>query len=172
LKFRFAALCALISLGAHAAPAATLEGTLFDGAKFSLAAERGQVVLVSFWSTDCLPCRKSMFELQRFEAEYRDRGVKVVMVGNDSAAKLTEFARSRGLTLVQMAQASARLSGWDHQPHELPVVYTIDRDGNIANRHAGLFRLRHLEVGAAGALAAPRASASVNSPVAAPSLTR
>lgn len=167
MKFRLAALCALISLGAQAAPA-TLDGELLDGGKFSLAAERGQVVLVSFWSPDCLPCRKSISELERFEAAFRGRGVKVVMVGNAAPAKLTEFARGRGLKLVQMAQSAARLTGWEHQPHELPVVYTIDRDGNIASRHAGLFRFRDLEAGANGALAAPRASAEVNSVMAAP----
>lgn len=166
MKFLLAALCALLSLGAQAGPAVTLDGELLDGGKFSLAAERGQVVLVGFWSTDCLACRKSLFELQRFEAAFRDRGVKVVLVGNDPPAKLAEFARSRGLKLAQMAQAGARLSGWEQRPHELPVVYAIDRDGNIASRHAGLFRLRDLEAGAALALAAPRASAPVNSPVA------
>ena len=49
------------------APAPAFELTLVDGGKISLADLKGQVVLLNFWATWCVPCRKEMPALDKLQ---------------------------------------------------------------------------------------------------------
>jgi len=42
--------------------------TALDGRVYSLAELRGKLVLVNFWGTSCMPCRKEMPEIERLYA--------------------------------------------------------------------------------------------------------
>jgi thiol-disulfide isomerase/thioredoxin len=48
-----------------------------------LAASRGQVVLVNFWATYCVPCRKEMPQLVAMAAKLRARGFQFVTISAD-----------------------------------------------------------------------------------------
>lgn len=125
------------------APTATLEATLFDGGAFSLEALRGKVVLVEFWSPSSLASRKSMGELQRFYADYRDRGVEVVAMSVDASDDARELLEQRGATFP----AGARNAATDNFPKAsggLPVLYLVDKRGVVRGAHGGLFNYRTL----------------------------
>lgn len=49
-------------------PAPDFEVTLIDGSKVTLASLRGQVVVLNFWATWCVPCRA---ELPLLDGYYR-----------------------------------------------------------------------------------------------------
>src|SRR5574342_1012414 len=61
------------------APAFSLTG--FDGRTVALSELRGQVVIVNFWASWCLPCREEAAYLERTWRKYRDQGV--VFIGVD-----------------------------------------------------------------------------------------
>src|SRR5690606_10286009 len=50
----------------------------FDGGTFRLAEQRGQVVIVNFWASWCVPCRDEAPILQGVWERYRERGVVLV----------------------------------------------------------------------------------------------
>ncbi len=54
-------------------PAPPIELGAMDGGRLSLAAFRGQVVLVNFWATWCPPCRTEMSSLVRLGQELAQR---------------------------------------------------------------------------------------------------
>jgi thiol-disulfide isomerase/thioredoxin len=65
-----------------------------------LAAQKGKVVLVDFWATWCVPCRKEMPEIAKLEAKLKAKGFVVVPVSadepeNESAAR--EFLAKSGI---------------------------------------------------------------------------
>ncbi len=56
-----------------------------QGKDFTLSSLRGEkVVLVDFWASWCVPCRKSYPHLKEVYNKYKDKGFEVVAVTNDS----------------------------------------------------------------------------------------
>ncbi len=66
----------------------------------TMAASKGKVVLVSFWATWCVPCRKELPELVKMAAKWEPKGLALVTVSGDEpemeeAAK--KFLRTTGV---------------------------------------------------------------------------
>lgn len=66
-----------------------------EGAPTSLRALRGEVLLVNFWATWCIPCRIEMPALSALQTTYEGRGAQVVTinldVGTDGPQKAAAF---------------------------------------------------------------------------------
>ncbi len=56
-----------------------------DGAKTSLAAFKGRLVLLNLWATWCVPCRQEMPSLDRLEASLGSDDFEVVAVNMDTS---------------------------------------------------------------------------------------
>lgn len=101
------------------------------GPNVRLSEHIGQVVVISFWGSDCDACRSQLQALQRDFARYRTQGLRVygVEVADDQTAAL-RFAHGTQVTfplLLDPAKAVARLYDVD----TLPLTVLIDRDGKI-----------------------------------------
>jgi thiol-disulfide isomerase/thioredoxin len=65
-----------------------------------IAAQKGKVVLVDFWATWCVPCRKELPELVKLEAKLRARGLALVTISADEVeneAGAREFLAAAGV---------------------------------------------------------------------------
>ena len=128
-----------------AADVPRLAAEMLDGSPYSLEDSRGFITLVSFWSPDSLASRKCIAELQRFHADYADRGVKVLAVSTlDDTNALRAFAAKRKLSLPVGTLGDHNLGPLPE--HQLPIVLVFDRDGTLVASRAGLFSYRVLEV--------------------------
>lgn len=106
------------------------------GRNVSLAAYRGQVVLLDFWATFCAPCVAALPELQALHARLAPRGFAVI--------GLTVADR---LPLVKKATANAKVAYpvllstpevWNaYKVNALPSLILVGRDGRIVKRYGG-----------------------------------
>jgi thiol-disulfide isomerase/thioredoxin len=106
----------------------------------SLAELRGRVVLVDFWATWCVPCRRSMPAIEKLWKTYRDQGLTVVSINveNDAAgarAFAERFQPRLDFPLFVDDGAAQAVYRVDSIPH----LVLIGRDGRIDLVHVGGF---------------------------------
>lgn len=114
-----------------------------EGRLQSLAQWRGRPLLVNFWATWCPPCVEEMPELQRVRDAYLARGVEVIGIGIDNAARIAAFRDRHRLTLpllVAGVGGSELNRSLGNAGGALPYTVLIDADGRIRERHLGQVR--------------------------------
>jgi thiol-disulfide isomerase/thioredoxin len=68
-----------------------------QGASHSLAELAGNIVVVNFWATWCVPCREEMPAFARLQERWADRGVRFVGLAQDDPEKVARFGREVGV---------------------------------------------------------------------------
>ncbi len=123
-------------------PAPAYEATTLDGAKTSLGALRGKVVLLNVWATWCVPCREEVPYLESLYQQESARGLEIVGVSVDargSESAIGDFRRDFKMTYPiwldpdQNVQTLYRALG-------VPASYLIDRDGVLRWQKLGAIR--------------------------------
>jgi thiol-disulfide isomerase/thioredoxin len=121
------------------APAPLIAFADAEGAPVSLADFRGKVVVLNFWATWCVPCRKEMPTLDALQQALGPRGLEVVAIstGPSDLAKIRRFYGEAGvdnLTVYIDAQmAVSRGMG----VAGLPATLVIDPEGREVGRMLG-----------------------------------
>jgi len=124
----------LLAARFHAAPGVAAPDfalRALAGPNVRLSEHIGQVVVISFWGSDCDACRAQLRALEQDFGRYQAQGLRVygVEVADDQTAAL-RFARGTRVTfplLLDPAKSVARLYDVD----SLPMTVLIDRDGKI-----------------------------------------
>jgi peroxiredoxin len=126
--------------GEERAEAPAFELPLATSGTASLAAVRGDVVLVNFGATWCPPCRHELPALQALESALSASGLRVLAVSVDAGSTdaLARFAEDRELrfpVLHDRDQAVARRYGVG----AYPTTVVVDRAGRVVVRLSGAF---------------------------------
>jgi cytochrome c-type biogenesis protein len=108
-----------------------------DGQNFSVERLRGNVVLLNFWATWCIPCREEIPILNAMQKELGAQGLRIVGASlEDTAAAIQEYqndvARFEYDVVVGGSDAQAKFGGTP-----LPTTYLIDRSGRIRQKITG-----------------------------------
>ena len=136
-----------------AAPALDLP-RLGGGPNFDLAANRGKVVVVNFWASDCAPCKEEMPRLVSFAGTWSGRGVVVVGVDVDELAKgpAQAFAHRYGATYPMVFDPTgSTVDPWG-VGEGTPQTFFVDRRGRIVDHVLGPVSTAALAAGAQRAL--------------------
>lgn len=122
-----------------ALPAPDFERPALDGDPFRLADHRGEVVLVNFWATWCLPCKVETPDLVALQAELQDEGVRFVGVSLDEGGfdDVRPFADEFGVNYPLVLDDGALLEPYGGLV-ALPTTLLVDRDGVVRYRLRGL----------------------------------
>src|SRR6185503_4345632 len=107
--------------------------TDLSGKPISNESLKGNVALLDFWATWCVPCRKSMPELQAIHEKYKSRGLRVVGISIDEGgpAKVKKFVAAKKFT-YPIAVDSDKQPAWDaFRVKAVPAAYLLDRNGRI-----------------------------------------
>jgi cytochrome c biogenesis protein CcmG/thiol:disulfide interchange protein DsbE len=114
--------------------------TLVDskGASVRLSDYKGKVVLLDFWATWCHGCKTEIPWYMEFQQKYRNKGLSVIGVAMDEdgwkSVKPYIEETKINYTIVVGNEELAKKYGAD----SLPVTLLIDREGKIAESHAGM----------------------------------
>jgi peroxiredoxin len=102
------------------------------GEKVRLSALKGTVVVLDFWGTWCLPCKKASPELQKLTDAYKEKGVKVfgLAVRETNNEKPIAYMKDNSYTygLLLKADEVAKL----FRVKVYPSYFVIAKDGEIA----------------------------------------
>ena len=109
-----------------------------EGRRVTLAEQRGEIVLVNFWASWCVPCRKEFPVLKRFLADNDD--VRLLGVTyQDSVGDARRFMEEQGATWPGLQDPGGRIArSWGvGLSSGLPQTWVVDGDGVVRGRHLG-----------------------------------
>ena len=118
--------------------APNFELTLFDGEKVSLESLRGQVVVINFWATWCVPCRTELPTLDAYYRIQRPHGMRVFAVATEDSVPQQ---RLKALFDKLAVQAVRRVKGPYAPMKAVPTNFVIDREGIVRYAQAGALDL-------------------------------
>ncbi|HEY0379119.1 MAG TPA: TlpA disulfide reductase family protein [Pyrinomonadaceae bacterium] len=115
-----------------------------DGKTYDVGSLRGQVVLVSFGATWCLPCKEELKALEQLKKEYKDKPVKFVWIsieGEDevSDGNLRDYARGLKLSFPVLRDPDRTIFARYSPRLRMPTVLFFDREGKLSlPNHVGM----------------------------------
>ncbi|HET9524551.1 MAG TPA: TlpA disulfide reductase family protein [Pyrinomonadaceae bacterium] len=128
--------------------AANVVGTEIDlalkdlsGTEQRLSAFKGRIVILNFWATYCIPCRKEMPDLAAIQNEYAAMGVQVIGASTDVAedrAKVLQFVRETKVNFpIWMGATTADMIRFGLGA-ALPGTVIIGKDGRVVKVISGV----------------------------------
>jgi thiol-disulfide isomerase/thioredoxin len=130
---------------AQAAIGADAEIVLKDlfGAEQRLSSYRGRIVVLNFWATYCIPCRKEMPDLAAIQNQYAAFGVQVIGAAADdltAVPKVRAFIKEAKVNFpVWLGSTAADMERFG-LGSALPGTLVIGRDGKIVASIRGVIK--------------------------------
>lgn len=144
-----------------------IELTLKDlsGVEQSLAGLKGRIVILNFWATYCIPCRKEMPDLAAIQNEFGALGVQVIGVNTDdpeSRKEVVQFVKETKINFPVWLNGST-----DHMLRfglgtALPGTVVIGQDGRVKKVISGVVDQAVLRKEIEALLAVARTNVSVS----------
>ena len=99
---------------------------------------RGQVIVLNFWATWCVPCRVEMPSFEKLYRRYRSEGVIVLAVTLDKNAgqKIKSFVHKYGISFPVLLDEKGEAEQL-YPSMTIPFTYVIDREGRVVARVDG-----------------------------------
>jgi len=109
------------------------EFTLKDlsGKTWAFSELRGKVVLVNFWATWCPPCRKEMPDLETLYGRFGSKGLVVLGISDEEAAKVEPFIRERKVSFPVLLDPERKVNEM-FVVEGIPKSFVYDREGKLA----------------------------------------
>lgn len=115
----------------------TLSTAAHTAETLDLAKYRGSVVVLDFWASWCVPCKRSFPWLNEMHARYADKGLVIIGVNVDKDAD-----EARAFLEKYPAQFRIHYDPDGELAEEfgvrgMPSSFVIGRDGQLAAQHLG-----------------------------------
>jgi len=99
------------------------------------SAKPRQVVVLSFWSTWCQPCKEEIPRLTKLAGEFKGRPVRFFLISTMESQSTTDDSiralyKARSYTLQCLLDATDRI-GMRYNARVLPLLVVIDKQGVI-----------------------------------------
>lgn len=126
------------------ADGATFKLKGLDGKTYDSATLRGEVLVVSFGATWCVPCTWELVAIEELKEEYTGKPVRFFWVSIEEKARtsdnlLRHYAKERELTIPVLRDPEAALFSRFSSTTRIPLVVFYDREGRfVAPAHRGM----------------------------------
>lgn len=111
------------------------------GSEQSLAQYKGRIVVLNFWATYCVPCRKEMPDLSAIQNEFAALGVQVIGASTDEAEdrpKVLQFIKDVKINFPVWLGATSADTLRFGVGTALPATVIIDKDGKVYKTISGI----------------------------------
>jgi len=120
-------------------PAPDFTLATLDGQGHRLRDLRGKVVFVNLWATWCPPCREEMPSMVRFYEGFKDRGVEILAVSEDTDGEaLRKFVTKYRVTFPVLRDENKRVYQL-YRATGVPETHLINKRGVIEASTIGPF---------------------------------
>jgi thiol-disulfide isomerase/thioredoxin len=115
-----------------------------DGKTYDSAALRGEVLVVSFGATWCVPCTWELVAIEELKVEYEGKPVRFFWVSIEEKERtsdnlLRHYAKERRLSIPVLRDPEAALFSQFSTTTRIPLVVFYDREGRfVAPAHRGM----------------------------------
>lgn len=130
-------------------PAPVISGTTLAGQRLNIASWRGQVVVINFWGSWCVPCRREAPVLRRVADDTRVLGVRFVGIDiRDNPAAGLAFEQHYGIPYPSISDPGNLIAArfGTAAPAATPSTYILDGRGRIAWAWFGATTYSQLEL--------------------------
>jgi thiol-disulfide isomerase/thioredoxin len=105
------------------------------GSTIDLSQYKGQVVMINFWASWCVPCRKEMPLLDSIYKKYKPLGFTLLSVNVEPEQKDAEnFLKQTPVSFPVVFDAKSKVSGL-YNVQGMPTTVFVDRKGNVRLMH-------------------------------------
>ena len=122
---------------------------LIDGSNISLnELYKDGPLLIDFWATWCVPCKKLMKYLNQYHQEYRNEGFKVLMINTDSPrsiGKVKSYIKSQNYKFLVGVDPNKVISK-KLNSIVMPTTILINQSGDIVWRHQGYIKGEEIQI--------------------------
>jgi thiol-disulfide isomerase/thioredoxin len=130
-------------------PGPHVSGTTLTGGHLDITSWRGHVVVINFWGSWCVPCRKEAPVLRRVAGDTRSRGVHFVGIDiRDNPAAGLAFERQYHIPYPSISDPGNLIAArfGTAAPAATPSTYILDGSGRIAWAWFGATTYAQLEL--------------------------
>lgn len=126
---------------------ATLSLKDLSGTQQDIKSFHGRFVVLNFWATWCVPCKKEMPDLVKIQNDYAPLGLQVIGASADDEAdkaKVLQFIKQAKINFPVWLGTKTTDTTRFGVGTALPSTVIIDREGKIIWRKLGIIKLAEL----------------------------
>jgi peroxiredoxin len=110
---------------------------------------KGDVHVLAFWATWCVPCVGELAKLQEIHERLEPKGLRVYAIstdGPDTTSRVPGFASAEGWTFEVLYDPETQLLARYNPKGDIPFYVILDADGNIIKSHQGYVKGDEVEL--------------------------
>ena len=120
--------------------------TTFDGQPISLQQFRGQPIILNFWASWCVACRREAHIIETAYQKYRVKGAVFIGIAiNDTREASLAFIRRYGKTYLLAPDNKTGTISLDYGVTAVPETFLIDKNGIIMEKVLGAISKSDIE---------------------------
>ncbi len=97
----------------------------------------GKVVVVDFWASWCVPCRRSFPWLNEMHDKYAEEGLVIIAVNVDRDADNAAAFLARYAARFQVVYDPEANLAKEYEVQVMPSSFVIGKNGEVIEQHAG-----------------------------------
>lgn len=118
-------------------PAPYFELATVEGQNIKLSDFNGQVIILNFWATWCVPCIKEMPELQKSHQALKDKNIKIIGINfAEPKNKVKQYIQDHQIDFPILLDQFANIAQ-EYEVLNLPVTYFITPRGIVRDKIFG-----------------------------------